>query len=76
VSKPRLYWRDDETDRSGFSDNGELPDGPLVEEISALDFYKLNGICVCGKAEMDGIRCRFGAVHKTAAMIRDEEALS
>jgi hypothetical protein len=21
-------------------------------------------ICVCGKAAMDGIRCRFGATHK------------
>lgn len=22
-------------------------------------------ICVCGKAEMDGVRCRFGASHRT-----------
>lgn len=24
-----------------------------------------DGICVCGKKEMDGIKCRFGATHMT-----------
>lgn len=73
--KARRYWRDDENGRSGFTD-GELPDGPLVEEINALDYYKFNGICVCGKVAMDGVRCKFGASHRTAAMSLDDEALS
>jgi hypothetical protein len=73
VSQDRRYWHDFETGRSGFTDkNGELPDGPLVEEISGLEFYEHAGTCVCGKAEMDGKRCRFGASHRTAAMIEDE----
>ena len=72
-NKARRWWEDFETGRRGFTD-GDLPDGPLVEEISALDFYKREGICVCGKAEMDGVRCKYGASHRTARH-EDDEAL-
>lgn len=44
----RVYWEDAETGRRGFSD-GELPDGPLVEEISAYDFYTREALSLaCG----------------------------
>lgn len=44
----RAYWQDFETGRRGFSD-GELPDGPLVEEIEAFEFYTREGhSLVCG----------------------------
>lgn len=91
----RRYWEDAETGRRGITD-GDLPDGPLVEEISAAEFYdrqkqdlceEMFGslVCVCGKAEMDGKRCRYGASHISLAPTTqaapelsadDEEALS
>lgn len=44
----RVYYHDFETGRSGFTD-GDLPDGPLVEEIEAFDFYTREGhSLVCG----------------------------
>lgn len=87
----RRFWQDVETGRRGITD-GDLPDGPLVEEITAEEFYardkqsiceELFGpvICVCGKAAMDGKRCRYGASHRTLATktpalsAEDEEAL-
>lgn len=78
MRRNRIYWHDFETGRRGFTD-GDLPDGPLVEETTAKDFYanaEWDGVCVCGKAEMDGVKCRYGATHKTLAMTRDDEALS
>ncbi len=38
----RTYYHDFETGRSGFTD-GDLPDGPLVEEITAREFYLNEG---------------------------------
>jgi hypothetical protein len=70
----RTYYHDFETGRSGFTD-GDLPDGPLVEEISALRFYEREAGCACGKAAMDGKRCHLGATHSTLAMTLDDEAL-
>jgi hypothetical protein len=67
----RRFYEDFETGRRGFTD-GDLPDGPLVEEISASEWWERTGICVCGKAAMDGVKCRYGASHKTL----DDEALS
>ena len=72
----RRYWQDFETGRSGFTEkNGDLPDGPLVEEITALDFYENTGTCACGKAEMDGKRCALGATHEARNTTLDDEAL-
>lgn len=74
----RRFWEDFETGRRGITD-GDLPDGPLVEEITAQQFYERETEelrCVCGKAKMDGKRCAFGASHRTAAMAADDEALS
>jgi hypothetical protein len=70
----RRHYEDYETGHRGFTD-GDLPDGPLVEEITALQFYQREGVCVCGKAAMDGKRCAFGASHRTVAMAADDEAL-
>jgi hypothetical protein len=48
VRHRRLYWHDFETGRSGSSDV-ELPDGPLVEEIEAFEFYTREGhSLICG----------------------------
>lgn len=72
----RQYWEDFETGRLGYTDDGVFPDGPLVEEITKWEF---DGICVCGKAAMDGIKCRFGASHRLPAKsysTPDDEALS
>jgi hypothetical protein len=47
----RLYFSDDETGRLGMTD-GELPDGPFVEEITALEFYKRSSLKLsCGWPE-------------------------
>jgi hypothetical protein len=70
----RRYWHDFETGRSGFTE-GDLPDGPLVEEITALEFYERESVCVCGKVEADGVRCKFGASHRSLRSI-DDEALT
>lgn len=44
----RIFWEDFETGRRGFTD-GELPDGPLVEEISAREFYEREALTLaCG----------------------------
>lgn len=59
----RRFWHNFETGRSGFTD-GDLPSGPLVEEITALEFYQRESVCVCGKLEKDGKRCAYGASHK------------
>lgn len=32
-----------------------------------------DGICVCGKAEADGKRCRFGATHSDKAISREAD---
>lgn len=44
-----MYWHDFETGRSGFSDT-ELPDGPLVEEIPAREFYERGAADLAGVA--------------------------
>lgn len=67
----RRWWEDFETGRRGITD-GDLPDGPLVEEITAREFYERESICVCGKAAKDGVRCAYGASHRSL----DDEALS
>lgn len=73
-NRTRTYWEDFETGRRGFTE-GELPDGPLVEAISAFEFYDREGVCVCGKRENDGVRCLYGASHQTLHSL-DDEALS
>ena len=35
----RRFWEDGESGRRGFTE-GDLPDGPLVEEITAREFYE------------------------------------
>lgn len=70
----RRYWEDFETGRRGITE-GDLPDGPFVEEITAREFYEREATCVCGKTAMDGKRCAFGASHRTLTST-DDEALS
>lgn len=87
----RIFWQDFETGRRGFTD-GELPDGPFVEEISALEFYKREGKSLaCGwpdkHHECGEDHCPCGFLHpgripdddwhaREAARQAEEEALS
>lgn len=73
--KKRLFWEDCETGERGFVDNGELPAGALVEQITAFEFYEREGTCVCGKKEKDGVRCRYGASHASIPSPDDEALL-
>jgi hypothetical protein len=70
VSSTR-YWQDFETGRRGYTENGVFPDDPFVEEITEEQYR----CCVCGKFEMDGKRCAFGASHRPL-ICSDDEALS
>jgi len=56
---------------SEFNNNSTLYDkvDELEEELMKIESmisasYEETGICVCGKVEADGIRCRFGATHR------------
>ena len=44
----RTFYHDFETGRSGFTE-GDLPSGPLVEEITAREFYEREAkVLACG----------------------------
>ncbi len=45
----RRYFFDSETGRSHFTD-GELPDDPLIEEITGIEFYKRETVAMGGRA--------------------------
>jgi len=83
----RLYWHDFETGRSGFTDKGDLPDGPLVEEIEAFDYFtRMGHVQVCGwpgvhhEAGPNVCQCGFlfperATIPHFAPMSADDEAL-
>jgi hypothetical protein len=80
-----FYWHDFETGRSGIAD-GDLPDGPLVEEITAREFYiRESKSLSCGWPELHHAAsehyCRCGFVFPARAPERfhhslDDDALS
>lgn len=85
----RRYWQDFETGRRGFTEkNGDLPDGPLVEEIAPCEFYQRETQDISDELGSDNALhlAKEGFVHATttrllltdkgvAAMSADDEAL-